>query len=71
MPKNHTKVSVSDFIMTAELLDGAFAGPDPLPDHLAHECELAEQALYGLNAKSGSTSDMRLAEVFALTHRQE
>ena len=64
------KVSVRRFVMTAELLDHAFAGPDPLPDHLAHECELAEQALDALTAKSASTGDMLLAELFALTHRK-
>lgn len=65
------RISVHRFIMTAELLDQAFASPTPLPDHLAHECELAEQALDGLTAKSGSTTDAVLAEMFALTHRQD
>lgn len=71
MPKIDQSVSLPRFIMTAELLDHAFAGPEPLPDHLAHKCELAEQALGTLSAKFGSTSDMILAEMFALTHREE
>jgi hypothetical protein len=69
MRANKERISLRDFIVAAELLDQAFAGPVPVLDLLAHQCELAEQALYGLVAKLGSTSDMKLAEMFALTHR--
>ena len=50
MRRADQRVDLRRFIMTAELLDLAFASPDPLPDHFAHECELAEQALDGLTA---------------------
>jgi hypothetical protein len=55
------------FIEIAELLDGAFTGPAPSPDYLAHKCEMAEQALFGLVARAASTNDARLAKLFALT----
>lgn len=64
------KVSLRRFIMVGELLDHAFADPVPTPDYLAHQCELAEQALLGSLASSGSTDDPMLAELFALTLRQ-
>jgi hypothetical protein len=64
-------VNVSRFFEVAELLDDAFAGPPATPDHLSHECELAERALWGLTAKSGSTNDLVLVELLNLSRCQE
>jgi DNA helicase IV len=63
------KVSLRRFIELADLLEQAFTGLKPLPDYLAHEGELAEQALSRATAKAGSTGDPKLAELFALTRR--
>ena len=71
MEASDQKVSLRRFILVADLLDQAFAGPAPTPDHLAHECELAEQALSRAIARAGSTDDPILAKLFALTHRQD
>jgi hypothetical protein len=65
---DNRKVGLKRFIEVAELLDGAFPGPSPAPDYLAHKCELAEQALFGLVAQTAWTDDAKLAEMFALTH---
>lgn len=62
-------VKLADFIQIADLLDQAYAGPTPAPDYLAHECELAEDALAQLIAKIGVTDDANLAALFALTYR--
>ena len=63
------KVSLPRFIMVGELLDQAFPDPVPAPDYLSHQCELAEQALMGMNASLGSTGDERLARLFAVALR--
>jgi hypothetical protein len=65
---DNQKVSLGRFIEVAELLDAAFAAPGPAPDYLAHECELAEQALFGLVAQAAWTADSKLAKMFRLTH---
>jgi hypothetical protein len=64
------KVSLRRFIQIGEMLDHAFADPAPTPDYLAHQCELAEQALLRAQAALGSTADPLLAQLFALTIRQ-
>lgn len=61
------KVSLARFIMVSDLLDDAFADPSPVPDYLAHQCELAEQSLASLEAQQGSTRDRHLAALFALS----
>jgi hypothetical protein len=63
------KISLPRFIMVGELLDQAFPDPVPAPDYLAHECELAEQALMGMNAGFGSTADATLARLFSIPLR--
>ena len=69
MPAAEQRISLRRFIVMCDLLDQAFAGPLPTPDHLAHECELAERALMGAGASVASTEDPVLARLFALTHR--
>jgi hypothetical protein len=64
------KVSLRRFITFCELLDHAYPEPVPAPDYLMHECELAEQALFALRARSACTSDPRLAKLLAVTWRQ-
>lgn len=66
MRESDQRVSLRRFIQVSELLDQAFVGPLPTPDYLAHECELAEQALLGAGAVAGSTGDATLARLFAL-----
>jgi hypothetical protein len=61
------RVSLGKFILVAELLERAYAGPKPTPDYLQHECELAEDALAQLGAKLGTTGDATLAKLFALS----
>jgi hypothetical protein len=63
------KISLTQFIAASEVLDLAFAEPQPAPDVLVHKCEMAEQALFGLIAERGSTADPILAHKFALTRR--
>jgi hypothetical protein len=63
------KISLSRFVSIGELLDAAFPDPTPLPDYLAHECELAEHALVLSGAPHPSTGDRRLAALFALALR--
>jgi hypothetical protein len=62
------RVNLSRFILIAELLDEAYAGPAPLPDYLGHECGLAEDALSRLGAASGETKDLKLMALFGLTY---
>jgi hypothetical protein len=62
------QVSLGEFILVSELLEKAYAGPMPLPDYIAHKCELAEGALAKLGARCGRTGDAVLAKLFALTH---
>jgi hypothetical protein len=62
-------VSLPQFLAAAELLDLAFAGPSPAPDLLAHKCEMAERALFGLVAEHGSTSEALLAAKFSIPLR--
>jgi hypothetical protein len=61
------RVTLGAFILLAELLEQAYAAPTPLPDHLAHTCEMAEGALSKLGARHGITRDAVLARLFALT----
>lgn len=65
------KVSLRRFIQMGEMLDHAFSDPVPTPDYLAHECELAEQALLRVHAASGSTADPLLAQLFGLAIDQK
>jgi hypothetical protein len=61
------QISLGEFILFAELLEQAYAAPTPLPDYIAHKCEMAEGALSKLGARRGITGDAVLAELFALT----
>jgi hypothetical protein len=62
------KVSLGRFIEMGELLDEAYPDPLPAPDYLAHQCELAEQALMSLSARLAVTRDMKLSRIFAVPH---
>jgi hypothetical protein len=63
------KVRLDRFITLIDLIEKAYAGPTPLPDYLAHECEQAERALMSTSAKAGSTTDPHLARLFAIPLR--
>jgi hypothetical protein len=63
------KVCLRRFITFCDLLDHAFPEPLPAPDYLMHQCELAEQALFGVSVHVGSTSDPLLARLLAVTYR--
>jgi hypothetical protein len=55
--------------MVAELLDQAFPKAPATPDHLAHHCDEAEQALLSSIGSLAFTSDKTLARLLAVNHR--
>jgi hypothetical protein len=63
------KVSTARFVMVAELLDQAFPKAPATPDHLAHHCDEAEQALLSSIGSLAFTSDKTLARLLAVNHR--
>lgn len=60
------KVSPSEFVLMAEILDKAFPSPPCVPDYLLHECEEAQAALLRAIGATGSTRDPKLAQMLSL-----
>jgi hypothetical protein len=69
MAADTRKICAAQFVRVSELLDHAFPKGPATPDHLAHHCERAEQALLTSIGRTGFTSDKLLADLLALSHR--
>ena len=61
------RVSASDLVRAAELLDIAFPLVRAVPDYLSHDCQRAEEALLTSIGKRGMTRDEDLALLLGLT----
>jgi pyrimidine operon attenuation protein/uracil phosphoribosyltransferase len=69
MPRTARKLTTSEFVQLAELLDSAFPKAPAIPDYISHDCERAEAALAAARLQEADTGDEVLAKLLGIPLR--